>query len=171
MLDSEKEKMVTDNLKLVHHLINRMYPTYSHDEDLIQAGNLGLVKAANTYDPTKGTLFSTYACYCILNEFKIEFRTRSKHFGVQSLDYLIHDDNGHEIPRMETLVGDEDIDLNAYNLGEFVKSLSDKEQKLVKLLATHSMPQVAKILNVSPQAIQQKRRRLLTRWEKFNEDK
>ena len=34
-------------------------------EDLIQEGMIGLVKAYNTYDPSKGASFSTYAELCI----------------------------------------------------------------------------------------------------------
>ncbi len=43
-------------------------------EDLFQAGCLGLIKAANGFDPSRGFAFSTYAVPAILGEIKRIFR-------------------------------------------------------------------------------------------------
>jgi len=60
-----KEELITANLRLVVNIaksyINRSLPF----SDIIQEGNLGLVKAAGKYDYTTGNRFSTYASWWI----------------------------------------------------------------------------------------------------------
>jgi RNA polymerase sigma factor for flagellar operon FliA len=46
--------------QIAHHLASRMPPNV-HVEDLMQAGFIGLVDAAEKYDPAKGAEFKTYA--------------------------------------------------------------------------------------------------------------
>ena len=62
---SAKEHFINCNLRLVVS-IARKFPTTNFDFlDLIQEGNLGLIKAVERYDYTKGIKFSTYATYWI----------------------------------------------------------------------------------------------------------
>lgn len=60
-----RERMVTSNLKLV--LSNAKKYTYTGMEldDLVQEGNIGLLKAVERYDWRKGFRFSTYATWWI----------------------------------------------------------------------------------------------------------
>lgn len=46
------------------------------DEDLYQAGYEGLLKALHRYDPSRRTMFSTYASHCIIGEIRHELRDR-----------------------------------------------------------------------------------------------
>lgn len=69
------DKLVTDNMPLVHYIIKKYYATYTKDEDIIQSGMLGLVKAAKHYDKTKGK-FSTYAAVVIRSEIANELKYR-----------------------------------------------------------------------------------------------
>lgn len=60
-----RDQLVTHNFKLIPYIINQ-YNIYTSDPmDLIQAGNVGLLEAADSYDPSKGTRFATYAVYII----------------------------------------------------------------------------------------------------------
>ena len=58
------ERIVTANLRLVVTVALRYIRRLKHlahdPMDLVQAGNLGLLRAAEKYDPTRGYKFSTY---------------------------------------------------------------------------------------------------------------
>lgn len=62
-----RDRFVSANLRLVVAFISRRSRQFAgHDrEDLIQAGNLGLITAVERFDPTKGYRFSTYAWWWI----------------------------------------------------------------------------------------------------------
>jgi RNA polymerase sigma-32 factor len=59
-----EQRLVLANLRLVVK-IARDYRSHLDILDLIQEGNLGLVRAVRKYDPEKGTRFSTYASFWI----------------------------------------------------------------------------------------------------------
>lgn len=46
--------------RIAHHLVSRL-PASVHIDDLLQAGMLGLLEAAQHYDPEQGASFETYA--------------------------------------------------------------------------------------------------------------
>ena len=61
-----RNKLVEGNLLLVPYFIFKYVPNVDGDlQDLVQEGNLGLIEAANRFDPKRGVQFSTYAAYCI----------------------------------------------------------------------------------------------------------
>lgn len=60
-----RQRMASGNLRLVI-LIARKYANHQlHLDDLIQEGNLGLIKAVDRFDPSRGYKFSTYAYWWI----------------------------------------------------------------------------------------------------------
>jgi len=59
------EKLIKHNLKLVIHIAKRYWTREVPFLDLIEEGNIGLIKAAQKYDYRKGYHFSTYAAWWI----------------------------------------------------------------------------------------------------------
>jgi len=64
-LDRSREEMVRANLKLVTHVAKEYSRTKAPDLDLIQEGNLGLLRAVEKYEHERGFRFSTYAYWWI----------------------------------------------------------------------------------------------------------
>lgn len=82
--DNEARNMlVVSNLKLVAS-IAKNYPVVGDASrmDLIQEGNLGLIKAAEMFDVDKGYRFSTYATFCIKRAIYTSLSNKYRMIGV-----------------------------------------------------------------------------------------
>ena len=71
---SDRESLINENLGLVHACANKFRGRGTEYDDLFQAGCVGLVKAADNFDPSRGFAFSTYAVPVILGEIRRIFR-------------------------------------------------------------------------------------------------
>ncbi|MGN0518983.1 MAG: sigma-70 family RNA polymerase sigma factor [Acutalibacteraceae bacterium] len=69
-----RDKLINDNLGLVHSCAGKFRGKGIEYDDLFQAGCLGLIKAVNGFDETRGVRLSTYAVPVILGEIKKLFR-------------------------------------------------------------------------------------------------
>lgn len=144
-----KQQLIEDNMNLVYSLVSKEYPTYIHDEDIIQCGMLGLCKAAESWEEHKSK-FSTFAWKCIRNEINREFRRRVKHQGVLSLDYEVNDEDGGRSTFGDCVVGDDDVGYVDIEL----KSITARERQvfdLYKIRQSHT--EVADELGVSRQYV------------------
>ena len=69
-----RDEFIVKNLPLVHSLANRFRGRGVEYEELCSAGCLGLVKAYDNFDASRGLCFSTYAVPVILGEIRRLFR-------------------------------------------------------------------------------------------------
>ena len=127
---SSPSDLIKQNTKLVYYIISHEYPTYLNDDDLVQAGMLGLCEAANRWDETKSA-FGTFAGNWIRGEIKKEFVRRKKNSGVWSTDRMMggDDDDG---TTLEELLGRED-DTTYLNIEDFRDTLHTHEQMVFDL--------------------------------------
>ena len=65
-----REQLVRSNLRLVVNIAKRYGGRGMSLGDLIEEGNLGLIRAVDYFDPQRGTRFSTYAAWWIKQSIK-----------------------------------------------------------------------------------------------------
>jgi RNA polymerase primary sigma factor len=90
--EKARERMITANLRLVVK-IARDYEHFGLPLlDLINEGNIGLMKAVNRFDPTKGAKFSTYSSWWIKQAIKRALANQSKtiRLPVHLVDKIAH---------------------------------------------------------------------------------
>lgn len=64
------EKIVNENVGLIHSIVKRFYGRGYESEDLFQIGAIGLIKAIKRFDTSYNVKFSTYAVPMIIGEIK-----------------------------------------------------------------------------------------------------
>ena len=69
-----RDKLICANLRLVDKIASQYKEHGIPDKDLIQAGRVGLIKAADGFNYRKECRFSTYATYLIKKEIQKEVR-------------------------------------------------------------------------------------------------
>lgn len=75
--NDDKSQLIKDHLYLVDILVGRMVtqvPSFMNRDDMQSAGMLGLLDAANKFDPGKNILFKTFAEYRIRGSILDEMR-------------------------------------------------------------------------------------------------
>ena len=110
--DSQKARsiLIEHNLRLVVYIAKKFDNTGIGVEDLISIGTIGLIKAINTFNPTKNIKLATYASRCIENEILMYLRRNNKTRMEVSIDEPLNVDwDGNELLLSDILGTDEDI--------------------------------------------------------------
>lgn len=68
------EELVVSNMGLVRSIARRFIDRGTDYEDLVQIGIMGMLKAAESFDSGRGTVFSTYAVPLIVGEIRRHLR-------------------------------------------------------------------------------------------------
>lgn len=155
--------LVKHNLRLVV-FIAKKYANYPDSGDLISIGALGLIKAINSYNASKGSQLATYASRCIENEILMAMRVQKRHSQEISLyDPVGKDKDGNEMMLMDLLYVDEDSVYRKID-EEFLqksikkimnKCLTDREKRILNLRfgieggVPCTQQKVANMLNIS----------------------
>lgn len=146
-----------EHLNLVHHTIRKHHYTPANDmtnEDLFQIGCIGLVKAAEKFDPSRGGKFSTYAVNWIRSEIgrAMVVYTRQKNTAQRPLrlDAKIADT---EITLGESITSNDDVEGNVI-ANETAKRALEMEPVIARmLLKGHNQKEIAKELGMTHQNV------------------
>lgn len=71
-----RDQLIVSHLNLVRFLASKFKNRGEPLDDLIQVGTIGLIKAIDRFDPSRGLEFTTYATPTILGEIKRHFRDK-----------------------------------------------------------------------------------------------
>ena len=122
-----KSILIERNLRLVAHIVKKYsFPNKDVDE-LISIGTVGLIKAIDSFDSSKGTRLATYASRCIENEILMLFRNNKKQKSeVYLQDPIGIDKEGNEFCLIDILSSEKDCVLENVERNLQVKALYRK---------------------------------------------
>lgn len=159
LISKEQKELVTQNIRLVYHIVNKLYDDTGDHDEMVSIGTIGLIKAASTFDKEKGWKFATYATSCIRNEIFMYFRKANKYANVISLEKSINEDkDGNELmlddmledttSNFEQEIGEREILERYINI---ILNLLEPRERIIMLykMAGITQPCIAKILNLS----------------------
>lgn len=133
-----RDKLIQHNLRLVAHIVKKYYAQPGGQEDFISIGTIGLIKAVNSFDNTKGARFATYASRCIENEIRMTLRSAKKTQGDVSLHEPLENDKGSgALTIIDVMADEQDIRADyerkeeVEKLRALVKTLSGRERQII----------------------------------------
>ena len=134
-----RDLLITHNLRLVVYIARKFENSGVAIEDIISIGTIGLIKAVNTFVPSKKIKLATYASRCIENEILMNFRAKKKHADQIYMGEPIETDgDGNQLTLM-------DIIDDGTDLPEMVDTLMQSKQ-LYQYLQQFLTPRETEIL-------------------------
>lgn len=136
-----RNELIEHNLRLVAHIIKKYYSNTNDQDDLISIGTIGLIKAVNTFDNSKGIRLSSYAARCIENEVLMFFRASKKSAQDVSMNEPIDTDkDGNALTLMDVMATEDNIvdnldwKIKSEQLKRYIlETLSPREQTIIEL--------------------------------------
>ncbi|KRQ86577.1 RNA polymerase sigma-E factor precursor [Caloramator mitchellensis] len=175
-----KSKLIERNLRLVVYIAKKFENTGISIEDLISIGTIGLIKAVNTFEPSKRIKLATYASRCIENEILMYLRRNSKVRSEISFDEPLNVDwDGNELLLSDILGTENDLiyhfiedEVEKQLLNHAMSRLSKREREIVELRfglsgdGEKTQKEVADILGISQSYISRLEKRIIKRLKK-----
>ena len=140
--EGARQILIERNLRLVAHIAKKYQNVDESPEDLISIGTIGLIKAIQTYDGSKGNRLATYAARCIDNELLMMLRAKKK----SSKDVSIYepvgiDKEGNEISLLDITCAEDTDAFEKMSLQDDIKklrailteTLTPKELQVIRL--------------------------------------
>ena len=149
-------------------------------EDLTSIGTIGLIKAINTYNPSRNIKLATYASRCIENEILMFLRKNSRIRTEVSIDEPLNVDwDGNELLLSDILGTDGDLiqrnledEIDKELLNTAMSKLSRREKKIMEMRfglnnqKEKTQKEVADMLGISQSYISRLEKRILSRLKK-----
>ena len=182
------EREIMDHLmvkykSMVRKKARAMYLLGGENEDLIQEGMIGLIKAVRDFDPSQGTSFSSFAELCVFRQMysAIEASKRKKHLPLNTYISLYEESevekDGRTMPLIDTIEPEQETDPEALYFGKeyteaFVEQLKGNLSALENhVLYLHLMGtdyrKIAELLDKSPKSIDNALQRIKSKAEKM----
>lgn len=174
-----KKKLIEHNLRLVVYIAKKFDNTGVGVEDLISIGTIGLIKAINTFNPTKNIKLATYASRCIENEILMYLRRNNKTRLEVSIDEPLNVDwDGNELllsdilgTEEDTIYRDLEMETERKLLIKAVNKLSSREKLIVNMRYGLNDPrgeektqkEVADVLGISQSYISRLEKKIMQR--------
>ena len=141
---TDRDKLILDNINLIYYVL-KQYGLYKNKDEYYDICMIGLIKAADTFNESKGYTFSTYGISCIRSELfgylrKEKNNKRIANYKTISLDTTVCENEGKEITLLDTLSSDTDIEEEIINKEqqelfiEALKVLNDIELKVLSYM-------------------------------------
>ena len=170
-----RDRLIVHNLRLVVYIARKFENTGVGIEDLISIGTVGLIKAVNTFRPSKKIKLATYASRCIENEILMYLRKCAGRKNEVSIDEPLNVDwDGNELLLSDVLGSDPDsvsMGVEEENerdiLLEAVNRLESREKLIMSLrfglfgYEAHTQKEVADMLGISQSYISRLEKRIL----------
>lgn len=177
---SVKDTLIERNLRLVVYISRKFENTGIGIEDLVTIGTIGLIKAVNTFDPTKKIKLATYASRCIENEILMYLRRNNKIRTEVSFDEPLNIDwDGNELLLSDVLGTDNDIisrpieeEVDRQLLNLAMGNLTDREKLIMEMRfgmgggEEKTQKEVADRLGISQSYISRLEKRIIRRLRK-----
>ena len=175
--DEARSMLIEHNLRLVVYIAKKFETPTAGIEDMISIGTIGLIKAVNTFEPTKNIKLATYASRCIENEILMYLRKSSNRRQDASIDEPLNTDwDGNELLLSDILGTDGDLvmrpieaDVDRQLLTTAVSRLSEREREIITLRfglggrEEKTQKEVADYLGISQSYISRLEKRIIAR--------
>ena len=175
-----RDLLITHNLRLVVYIAKKFETPTAGIEDMISIGTIGLIKAVNTFEPTKNIKLATYASRCIENEILMYLRKSSNRRQDASIDEPLNTDwDGNELLLSDVLGTEADVvmrpieeDVERDLLAAAINVLSPREKQIITLRfglgggKEQTQKEVADQLGISQSYISRLEKRIISRLKK-----
>ena len=172
---SGRELLVVHNLRLVVYIARKFENTGIGIEDLVSIGTIWLIKAVNTFSPTKKIKLATYASRCIENEILMYLRKTANRKNELSIDEPLNVDwDGNELLLSDILGSDSDsvnrnieMEDEKNQLLKVVGKLDEREKQIMTMRfglfgsKEYTQKQVADLLGISQSYISRLEKRII----------
>lgn len=169
--------LIERNLRLVVYIARKFENTGIGIEDLVSIGTIGLIKAVNTFDPSKRIKLATYASKCIENEILMFLRRNSKVRAEVSFEEPLNVDwDGNELllsdvlgTEPDTVYRDLEDEVDRVLLRKAMDHLQGREKRIMELRfglkdgRERTQKEVADLLGISQSYISRLEKRIIKR--------
>jgi RNA polymerase sporulation-specific sigma factor len=175
-----RNQLIVHNLRLVVYIAKKFESTGIGVEDLVSIGTIGLIKAVNTFCPSRNIKLATYASRCIENEILMYLRKSANLKNEVSIDEPLNIDwDGNELLLSDVLGTDNDVvhhnlerDVEKNLLDTAIAHLSKRERTIMEMRfglndgVERTQKEVADLLGISQSYISRLEKRIILRLKK-----